>query len=404
MTTLPNMNLVLPTRGAPGSGLWADALDAALALLDAHDHSSGKGLRVPSAGINVNADLTFASLYAPTNLHRISFASITALAANNKSMFVSSADNELYWRSNAGTNVKLTSGTALNVAAFTGGIGGDYAAAGAALAFDDSGKRYTHKDGAANWARLASGEVRILETGTAESVYVGLAAPAALAGSYSITLPLAVPGSTSLVQMDSSGVLTASNTVANALTLAATSMTAANLISGSKRVQLKAPGGLAADYDLTMPSALPTGAAAVSISSAGVVSTDQRPYVYHPGLAVIADGGAPLFTGNVYTLGINGILYLPLYLPVGMPWSTWTVYLGKNSSAVTTVSIQLVRRNILASTSTNIGAAQTNSANAPGVVTLSGAGETVAADSCYSIVVTGGGGSNLDFVAGWLVT
>ncbi len=216
MTTLPNTGIVLPTRGSPGSGLWADAVDAALALLDAHDHTSGKGARVPTAGISINADLTFGGLYAPTNLQRLSFASVAALASNSKSLFVSDGSgglvaSELYWRSIGGVNVRLTSGSALNVAAFTGGIGGDYASAGAALAFDDSNKRYTFKDGAANWARLASGDMRLFETGTAESVFVGLAAPAALAGSYTITMPLAAPGSTALVQMDSVGVLTASN-------------------------------------------------------------------------------------------------------------------------------------------------------------------------------------------------
>lgn len=213
MTTLPNANIVLPTRGAPGSGLWADAIDAALTIIDGMDHTPGKGPRIPTAGININGDLTFSSLYAPTNLARLSFASITALSSNNKSLFVSSADNELYWRSNAGTNVKMTLAGALNVAAFTGGIGGDYAAVGAAVAFDDAGDRYTFKQQSpGNWARLASGDVRLFETGTTESVFVGLAAPAALAGSYTITMPLAAPGSTSLVQMDSSGVLTASNT------------------------------------------------------------------------------------------------------------------------------------------------------------------------------------------------
>jgi hypothetical protein len=223
------MSLVLPTRGPAGSGLWKDTLDAALTLLDAHDHTTGKGVRVPSAGLNVNADISFASLYAPTNLHRLSFASVTTLTSNNKSLFVSSSDNELYFRNNSGTNIKLTSGTSLNVAAFTGGIGGDYASVGAEVAFDDAGDRYTFKQNSATgWARLACGEVRILETGSSETVYVGLAAPAALASSHTITLPLAAPGSTSLVQLDSSGVLSASNTVANAATFS-TSVTTPTL-------------------------------------------------------------------------------------------------------------------------------------------------------------------------------
>lgn len=239
MTTLPSMGIVLPTRGAPGSGLWADALDAALTLTDGHTHLPGSGVRITSAAININADLTFAG-FAATHIGRLTFDSVTALAANNKSFFVSSADNELYWRSNAGTNVKLTSGAALNVAAFTGGIGGDYTAVSAAVTFDDAGDRYTFKQNAATgWARLACGDVRLFETGTSESVFVGLAAPAALAASFTVTMPLAAPAATTIVQMDSSGnlsvplsppgstsmlqmssagVLSASNTVANAAT------------------------------------------------------------------------------------------------------------------------------------------------------------------------------------------
>lgn len=210
MTTLPNLSLVLPTRGAPGAGIWDDTLDADLALIDAHNHTAGKGVAVPTAGININADLSFGSAFGLTNAQRIQFASVTALSSNNKSLFVNAADNELYWRSNAGSNVKLTAGAALNVAAFTGGFGGDYAAVGAVAAFDDAGDRYTFKQQSPfNWARLASGEVRIFETGTLDTVFVGLAAPAALAASFTITLPLALPAATRMLSMDSAGNVTA---------------------------------------------------------------------------------------------------------------------------------------------------------------------------------------------------
>lgn len=215
MTTLPNMGLVLPTRGAPGAGVWDDTLDANATLTDAHNHIPGAGAQVPTAGLNINADLTFSSLYAPTNLHRLTFASIVALTGNNKSLFVNTADNELYWRNNVGTNVKMTLGNALNVGAFVGGIGGDYSAVGAALNFDDAGDRYTLKQQGNVWARMASGDVRLFETGTTDAVFVGLAAPAALASSYTLTMPLVLPGTTSIVQMDSAGVLTASTTINN---------------------------------------------------------------------------------------------------------------------------------------------------------------------------------------------
>lgn len=227
MTTLPNLGIVLPTRGAPGAGVWGDTEDANSALIDAHNHTTGKGVAVPTLGINIDADLTFSSAWAPTNLHRIQFASIAPLSGNNKSLFVAdgtggSTAGELYWRSNAGSNVKLTSGAALNVAAFTGGFGGDYASVGAAAAFDDSGDRYTFKQQSpGNWARIASGDLRLFETGTTDSVFVGLAAPAALASSYTITLPLAAPASTSVMQVSSAGVVTATNTIANDITMTA---------------------------------------------------------------------------------------------------------------------------------------------------------------------------------------
>src|ERR1044072_6827003 len=104
MTTTPNMGIDKPTLGGD-AGAWDDKINAALDQIDAHDNSSGKATTVKTNGISINADLTFSSLYAPINLHRLTFASIVALTSNNKSLFVNAANNELTWRSNAGTNV-----------------------------------------------------------------------------------------------------------------------------------------------------------------------------------------------------------------------------------------------------------------------------------------------------------
>ena len=38
MPTLPNMSLITPTLGGD-TGEWDDKINAALALIDAHDHS-----------------------------------------------------------------------------------------------------------------------------------------------------------------------------------------------------------------------------------------------------------------------------------------------------------------------------------------------------------------------------
>lgn len=237
MTTTPNMLLVLPTDHG-SADTWDVILDTLFSRVDSHNHTVGLGVKVPTGGLNIDADLSFSPSGTPraiTDLKAIDFAPVASSVVTSLAgaFFISDGTggltaNELYFRTTAGTNVKFTSGAALNVAAFAGGIGGDYSAVGAAVAFDDAADRYTFKQQGNIWARMASGEVRILETGTSEAVFVGLACPAALAASYSITLPLALPGSTQLVQMDSAGVLTASNTIGNTLTMPATMAGATN--------------------------------------------------------------------------------------------------------------------------------------------------------------------------------
>jgi hypothetical protein len=209
------MGLIDPTRGELGSGVWHDAIDANTGRIDAHDHTSGKGARVPTAGININADLSFGGLYAPISLHRLTFASITSLSSNNKSLFVDSDDNELYWRTGSGTNVKLTDGTALNVAAFTGGFGSDYATNGNAD-YDAAGVVYTFKESGGTWARVASSAIRLYEHGTSEALYVAHVAPSALASSYTVTWPDALPAGDSVLRVSSAGAISTSLVEAHA--------------------------------------------------------------------------------------------------------------------------------------------------------------------------------------------
>lgn len=231
MTTYPNIGLTLPTRGPTGSGHWADTDDANTALLDAHNHQNGKGLPINSAALAIDGDVSFSSLWAVTNMQRVSFAAVTALSANNKSIFVSSADNELYWRTNTGANVKLTSGSTLNVGAFVGGIGGDYTSVGAQLNFDDGGKRYTLKEGTADsngWAKIACGGIRLAEFNTTETLYVEQLAPAALAGTYTMTWPTALPANAQAVQIDNAGQFSFSNTFAQLVTFTLGATAAAN--------------------------------------------------------------------------------------------------------------------------------------------------------------------------------
>jgi len=214
MPTLPNMSLITPTLGGD-SGTWDDKINACFVLIDSHDHTPGKGVKVPVAGLNINDNISLAGSYALQNIYSLDFSAVSAPNTGTKRLFVSSSDNELYWRTNSGSNVKLTLGTSINTT-LVGGIVGDYSSVGAEVAFDDANKRYTFKDQSSpskKWARLASGPVRIYEYNTTESVYVEHAVDAALAASYTVTWPAALPASTLPLQISAAGVVSTPDSI-----------------------------------------------------------------------------------------------------------------------------------------------------------------------------------------------
>ncbi len=202
MPTLPQMGLVTPTLNGD-SGAWDDKINACFALVDAHDHTSGKGPRITPSAMNINANLGFGG-YAITAAGQVAFTAVAALAAGSKILYVSSADNELYWRTNGGTNVKLTAGNSINTS-LVGGIGGDYSTVGADLDYSDANKIYTLKDETGEWARIGAGTVRIFEHSTTESVYVELACAAGTAAPLTVTFPAALPAATSLMTISAAG-------------------------------------------------------------------------------------------------------------------------------------------------------------------------------------------------------
>lgn len=116
MPTTTYMAMVLPVPASTLGPQWATELNAALTVNDAHDHTTGKGKQVPSAGINVNADLAFGS-YNATALKSARFTSQAAPlggVSDLSTVYVSTGD--LYFNNSAGTQIRVTAGGALNVA------------------------------------------------------------------------------------------------------------------------------------------------------------------------------------------------------------------------------------------------------------------------------------------------
>ena len=117
-TTTTNMSLVLPTPGERLGPVWATDLNTALTAIDAHDHSSGKGVQINNAGITVNADFDFqksGTTYPAINMKHASFIKQTGHPGVNNDVYVygSGTVGDLWFRNNNGVNVQITSGTSV---------------------------------------------------------------------------------------------------------------------------------------------------------------------------------------------------------------------------------------------------------------------------------------------------
>lgn len=229
----PNMLLDYPTLGGD-SGVWDDKLNAASLLIDAHDHTTNKGVRVPVSGLNINADVPMGG-FGVANAKYLQLFNQAASPAVSRSFWVKTSDGELYWRTAGGTDIKITSGTGLNLS-LVGGITGDYASVSASFYYDDANKTYRALRQAPLpnfWASVSMGDLDLYEKASGITNRVRLKSPAALAASYDLTFAAALPGSTQLMQVSSAGAITFSNTVANAVTLSSTlSVAGAVTLSG----------------------------------------------------------------------------------------------------------------------------------------------------------------------------
>lgn len=225
MPTLPNMGLVLPTDHG-SEDVWDTILDTLFGLVDSHDHTSGKGVQVPAAGLDINADLPFNSggnYYAATGLKAVDFQPVLNSTTTGYAcaLFVDSSNNELYWRTAGGVNVKVTDVASLNVSAFTGGIGGDYSSIGALLDYDDASDTYRLRQqsslGVRQFAKVSTADLKLYEyqaagVGAVPANAVTVKSPAALASGYTVTLPTALPAAASVVMMSTAGVLSVPQT------------------------------------------------------------------------------------------------------------------------------------------------------------------------------------------------
>ncbi len=364
------MGLTLPTDHQ-SLDAWGAILNTALGLVEAHNHTAGNGNLVPTGGLSIDADLAF-NTKAITGLKAIDFTAVATSAVTGYAgaFFVNSADSNLYYRTTAGVNVQVTNGAALNVSAFTGGIGGDYASVGALFSFDDATDSYWAQQelvlGVRAWAGLRVGNVDIYEQAASITNRVRLNSPAALAASYALTLPPALGGSTLALQVSSTGVMSLSNSFASALTAPDFLYTTAQ-----EAVIL---GGDFEDVSGTHTKF--NSAAGAHVGWTLSASTDK--------LSV----SLPVRVGDIIT--------------------GYEVYINKTTNAAVTLTARLYRTRGSTSpgTESTVSAGVSESGNAPGFTTMNetGLSHTVAAGYQYYMLFTPSATNGGDVVYGGGVT
>lgn len=290
----PYMNLILPTPGSTAGPDWATLINTALGLVDSHDHSTGKGPAVTPAGLNINADLGFGGFQA-TNLKTAVFADqLSSLGASFlRCAYVAGGD--LYFNNGSGTAIQLTAGGTINVSSVNG-ISGLAAPASASFSTPD----FVFKAAATTYGKLDIADIKLFEYAAGITNAITLKSPSALAGSYSITFPPAVPAASAFVMMDASGVL--STTVNNAAFAdsigSAMTSTGANAVVGD--VSSWTPTSTVANSVAearTRATGTSVGVGGVAISSSsGLSSTTSTSYVDVTNLSVtITTSGRPVF-------------------------------------------------------------------------------------------------------------
>jgi hypothetical protein len=211
MPNTPNMALVQSAPLVTSGPLWAENIEDNWLLVDAHDHTSGKGVQIPTAGLNIDDDLSFGN-FAAVDLFSAEFTSqISPLIGDN---FVSIVNGDLYFNDGSGNQVRLTAGGVVNVA----GVGGITGLAGttAAVTYSDLIKTFTFTQDASEAANIDAGNLTVHEPGVPGADGVSIKSPVSLAASYDLTLFPSLPVSGSkFVRLASTGALSATEDLDN---------------------------------------------------------------------------------------------------------------------------------------------------------------------------------------------
>lgn len=228
------MNLILPTPTVTPGPEYATENNTAFTRIDSHDHTTGNGLQVPSAGIGVDADLSF-NQYNATQLRTTRFTNQSAALGDLADIGCSYvAGGNLFYNDSSGVQIQLTAGGALNASSI-GGIGGDYGTSSASVFYTSIAETFYFTSNVNTPSDMDTGSVTIHEP-AASTNGIKLQSPTALAANYNLILPSALPAATSFVTLSSAGALASNVSTTAGITgsnIAASTITGSNIASAT---------------------------------------------------------------------------------------------------------------------------------------------------------------------------
>lgn len=191
-----NMGLNQPVPGTQGPD-WANQINDNSSIIDSHDHSSGKGVLVTPAGLNINTDLPV-NENKITDLKSVQFISQTSSLTGSSAKDLYIKNGDLFY-ANGLTDVQITNGG--SVAGASGNIAGLASPASATFA----GQQFSFFYDAGTYADLRCRDL-VLSNNPGNTVKLTHTAST----SYTLSLPPAPPStSTQMLTMSTGGAVTA---------------------------------------------------------------------------------------------------------------------------------------------------------------------------------------------------
>lgn len=199
------MGLDLPIVGVRTGPLYASDVNDAFDKVDSHNHTSGNGASIPTAGLALDSDLPLNGLNIE-NVRSLKLAeqgAVLALAGDIGS--ISNVNGDLYYNNGAGTPVQITSGAGLNFASL-GTIGGDYGQplVNASVVYSNTTKTFAFTQETNQTAKMYLGDIQLADAATVGANAVSIKADA-LTNAYTTKMPLNLPSAGAVVTVDTLG-------------------------------------------------------------------------------------------------------------------------------------------------------------------------------------------------------